>query len=174
MKYFVTIGDESHEVEVTGNHVTLDGRRVEADLKGLDGTSVHSVLMDGESHLLRARRMAREHWVLDFAGRRVEAAVVDERAQAIREMTGAATGPSGPRPIKAPMPGLVVKVEVEVDQEVAAGQGLVIVEAMKMENELKAEAPGKVAVIHVGVGDAVEKDQILLDFHAIEEDGSDG
>jgi biotin carboxyl carrier protein len=45
---------------------------------------------------------------------------------------------------------------------------------MKMENELKAEAPGKVAAIHVAVGDAVEKDQVLVDFQAIEEGESDG
>jgi pyruvate carboxylase subunit B len=174
MKYFVTIGTESHEVDITGNRVTLDGREVQADLQGLDGTSVHSLLMDGESHLLRARRIERERWVLNLAGRRVEASIVDERTRAIRQMTGAAAGPSGPRPVKAPMPGLVLKIEVEVDQEVEAGQGLIIVEAMKMENELKAEAPGKVAAIHVAVGDAVEKDQVLVDFQAIEEGESDG
>ena len=68
--------------------------------------------------------------------------MVDERSHAIREMTGSVAGPSGPRPVKAPMPGLVVKLEVAVGDEVVAGQGLVIVEAMKMENELKVEAPG--------------------------------
>jgi pyruvate carboxylase subunit B len=72
------------------------------------------------------------------------------------------------------MPGLVVKIEVEVGDEVRAGQGLVIVEAMKMENELKSEGAGRVAAIHAGVGDAVEKDQILVDLDSLEEVGSDG
>jgi biotin carboxyl carrier protein len=174
MKYFVTIEGETHEVEVIGDRVTLDGRRVDADLQRLDGTSVHSLLMDGESHLLRADRVEKERWILNLAGRRVESTIVDERTRAIREMTGAAAGPPGPRPLKAPMPGLVVKIEVEVGDEVRAGQGLVIVEAMKMENELKAEGAGRVAAIHAGVGDAVEKDQVLVDLDSLEEVGSDG
>jgi pyruvate carboxylase subunit B len=67
------------------------------------------------------------------------------------------------------MPGLVVKVEVEEGERVEAGRGLVIVEAMKMENELKAEAAGVVSRIHVEAGQAVEKDQILVDLAAPEE-----
>ena len=64
------------------------------------------------------------------------------------------------------MPGLVVKVQVEEGDHVEVGRGLVIVEAMKMENELKAEAAGVVARIHVEPGQAVEKDQILVDLAA--------
>ena len=81
-------------------------------------------------------------------------------------MTGSAGDTLGPKPLRAPMPGLVVKVEVGEGDEVTPGQGLVIVEAMKMENELKAEAPGRIGRILVAEGEAVDKDQILLDFEA--------
>ena len=64
------------------------------------------------------------------------------------------------------MPGLVVKVEVAVGDRIEAGQGVVIVEAMKMENELRAEAPGVVAHVHVRPGQTVEKDQVLIDLTA--------
>ena len=64
--------------------------------------------------------------------------------------------------LKAPMPGLVVRVEVEVGDAVAAGQGVVIVEAMKMENELKAPADGAVAEVRVEPGQPVEKGAVLL------------
>jgi pyruvate carboxylase subunit B len=60
------------------------------------------------------------------------------------------------------MPGLVVRVEVIVGQEVAAGSGLVVVEAMKMENELRAHSPGVVEQIHVAAGDRVEKGAPLV------------
>ena len=62
------------------------------------------------------------------------------------------------------MPGLIVKVEVRETDRVEPGQGLVIIEAMKMENELRAEASARVAKIHVVHGDAVEKGQLLIDL----------
>ena len=64
--------------------------------------------------------------------------------------------------ILAPMPGLVLKVEVEVGQAVRAGQGVVVVEAMKMENELKAPADGVVASIAVQPGQTVDKGATLI------------
>ena len=73
---------------------------------------------------------------------------------------------SGPKPLRAPMPGLILRVEVEAAQAVKPGQGLVIMEAMKMENELKAAAAGVIARIHVQPGQAVEKGAVLIDFEA--------
>jgi len=67
------------------------------------------------------------------------------------------------------VPGLVVKVEVEEGREVRSGDGLVVVEAMKMENELRAEAPARVKRIYVAEGETVDKDQVLIDFDAPEE-----
>jgi pyruvate carboxylase subunit B len=86
---------------------------------------------------------------------------VDERTRAIREMTGAGEE-EAQKVVVAPMPGLVIKVEVEVGQQVRAGQGVVIVEAMKMENELKAPADGVVARIEVEPGRTVEKGATLI------------
>jgi biotin carboxyl carrier protein len=91
---------------------------------------------------------------------------VDERTRAIREMAGVKEGTRGPKALRAPMPGLVVKVEIREGDAVVEGQGLVIVEAMKMENELKAEGEGRVARILVEPGQAVEKDQVMVEFEA--------
>jgi len=71
------------------------------------------------------------------------------------------------------MPGLVIKVEVQEGDAVVGGQGLVIVEAMKMENELKAEGEGRVARVLVAPGQTVEKDQVLVEFES-PEDASEG
>jgi pyruvate carboxylase subunit B len=94
----------------------------------------------------------------------VSAEVVDERTRAIRALTGRSGAAAGPRPVRAPMPGLVVRVEVEAGQSVVAGQGVVIMEAMKMENELRAETGGVVARVHAVPGAAVEKGAVLVEF----------
>lgn len=166
MLYFVTVGERTFRVELGPEGVSVDGAPVTTDLAHVEGTELRSLLLDGTSFRLLAARQERGTWELHLRGRRYAAEAVDERTRAIREMTGASGGPTGPRPIRAPMPGLVVKVDVEVGDRIEAGQGVVIVEAMKMENELKAEAPGVVAHIHVRPGQVVEKDQALIDLTA--------
>jgi biotin carboxyl carrier protein len=66
--------------------------------------------------------------------------------------------------LRAPMPGLIVRIEVEVGHEVKRGDGLIVIEAMKMENELKAPYAGKIKSINVLQSQAVEKNQVLLEF----------
>jgi pyruvate carboxylase subunit B len=164
MRWFVTLGERTFEVELRPDGVRVDGTPMEADLAHVQGTGLHSLMLDGSSYRLLASPSGGGKWEMHLRGRRFRAEAIDERTRVIREMTGAAAGPAGPKPIRAPMPGLVVKVEVEEGEAVEAGRGLVIVEAMKMENELKAEAAGVVARIHVAAGQTVEKDQVLVDF----------
>ena len=80
----------------------------------------------------------------------------------------------GPSALRAPMPGMVIKIEVEEGQQVSAGQGLVIVEAMKMENELRSPGEARVGRILVEEGTAVEKDQVLMEFSPLEGGGEGG
>jgi len=171
MRYFVTVGGRTVEVDLGTEEVRVDGTAAEVDLSRLPGTGVYSLVLDGRSHQLHARRDRPGTWELHLRGRRVRTEVLDERTRQIRELTGAAEGPGGPRPVRAPMPGLVVQVEVEVGQVVGPGDGLLVVEAMKMENELRAEAPATVKEIHVRAGDPVEKDQVLVEFQAPSEEG---
>lgn len=174
MIYHVTIGERTFQVDLGSGGVTVDGVAHEVDLVRIEGGPVRSLLLDGASHRVSARRLGRETWDLHLRGRRVRADVVDERTRAIREITAAAGGGAlGPRPIVAPMPGMVVRIDVEVGDTVRAGQGTVIVEAMKMENELKAEADAVVSRILVSEGEAVEKDQLLVDLDPIPEEGED-
>jgi pyruvate carboxylase subunit B len=171
MIYHVTIGGRRLAVELGGDGVTVDGKPVSPEFERLDDGSVRSLLIDGVSHRIVARRTGSERWDLHVGGRRVLAEVVDERTRVIREMTGAGAGPKGPKPIVAPMPGMVVRIEVEEGEVVQAGQGVVIVEAMKMENELTSEGPGVVTRVHVAEGQAVEKGQPLVDLGAVEGEG---
>ncbi len=164
MRYYVMLAGRTFEVELGPEGVRLDGERLDTDLAQVSGTGLRSLILDGESYRVLAQRNGGGLWDLHLRGHRYRAEAVDERTRVIREMTGATAAPDGPRPVRAPMPGLVVKVQVEEGDRVEAGRGLVIVEAMKMENELKAEAAGVVARIHVEPGQAVEKDQILVDL----------
>ena len=106
----------------------------------------------------------RGRYTLWLDGFRYEVEALDERTHAIRELSSATAGPAGPAPLKAPMPGLVVRVNVAVGDTVAAGQGLVVIEAMKMENELRAQAAGRVKSVLVTPGTAVEKGTILIEL----------
>jgi pyruvate carboxylase subunit B len=164
MRYFVKVADEEWELVVEGDRIQVNGRVVRARI--LDGPSGEPVALelDRGTHALVAGPPGTEGRVIHLDGRRHRVEAETERERRVREMQRVSAGSRGPRPLKAPMPGLVVKVDAEVGQSVRAGQGLVIVEAMKMENELEAEADGVVAEVHVVPGQAVDKDQVLLEF----------
>jgi biotin carboxyl carrier protein len=162
MRYYVTIAGREIEVDLTGASPVVDGTPVEAHLAALPGTRTRHLLVDGRSHALSAEPGDRTgRWNIAVGAERFTADAIDERTRAIREMTGGADEVAD-RTLIAPMPGMVLRVEVEVGQAVKAGQGVVVVEAMKMENELRAPADGVVASISVRAGATVEKGAVLL------------
>jgi pyruvate carboxylase subunit B len=168
MIYHVTIGGRGFEVDLSAEGIRVDGRLVEASLSQADDSPVGALHLDRSAYPLIARRTAKGRWTLRMRGAAIEAEVVDERTRAIRDMAGVGAGPAGPRPIVAPMPGMVLRVEVREGDHVQVGQGVVIVEAMKMENELKAAASGIVTRVHIEEGQPVEKDQVLVELAALD------
>jgi pyruvate carboxylase subunit B len=161
--WFAEIGSETYEITLAGDKVFLNGQAVEAQLQPL-GTR-------GEA-LLRTKGRSREVfatwkeqlWTIEVGGRTHTVRVQDERSRQIEQLAG--TGPSITREniLLAPMPGLIVRVEVENGQAVLEGAPLVVMEAMKMENELTAKASGTVAVIEVQEGETVNKNDVLVRF----------
>jgi len=169
MKYFVRLAERTIEVEVLGGAVRVDGETLDAHLAAVPGTPLHHLLLGGDSWTVSAQALeGMGQWALGAVGERVEVEAVDERTQAIRTLTGKKGGPSGGGVVKAPMPGLVVRVQVTEGQKVAPGTGLVVVEAMKMENELKATHPGIVKKVHVAPGAIVEKGAPLVTLESVE------
>ena len=165
MKYVVKVGDEDIEVSLDGDVAAVDGATHVAHVTDVEGTPVRMVTIDDEVHRVVARRgPTRGRYTLWLDGFRYEVEALDERARAIRELSGATAGPTGPAPLVAPMPGMIVRVAVQVGDQVQAGQGLVVMEAMKMENELRATAAGTVKAILAGAGTAVEKGAVLLEL----------
>jgi len=102
--------------------------------------------------------------MLGVAGERVAVEVIDERTRQIQALAGVRPVAGASGTVVAPMPGLVLRVYVVPGQQVAAGAGLVVVEAMKMENELRAHRAGVVAKVHVEVGQVVERGAPLVTF----------
>ncbi|MFP4623421.1 MAG: acetyl-CoA carboxylase biotin carboxyl carrier protein subunit [Gemmatimonadota bacterium] len=164
MRYYVSIGGREFEVDLRTDVPTVDGEPVDARLTRIPGTPMRHLLTDGRSHGLVARSVETGRWDIHVNGTRFDVEVVDERTRAIRAMTGEGAAARGPRPIRAPMPGLVVRVEVQEGDTVRAGQTVAIVEAMKMENDLKADADGVVARVAVEAGEPVEKGAVLVEL----------
>ncbi|MEX2526062.1 MAG: acetyl-CoA carboxylase biotin carboxyl carrier protein subunit [Gemmatimonadota bacterium] len=180
MKFYVHAGDDSYEIRAnlgSGTpEVEVDGQRQPAALRAAEAWAPASggrrVARLGHQWLpFAARRKDDGSWELEVEGERHLVTVLDAGEEAVREARKASGVDSGPAPLRAPMPGLVVRVEVEVGQEVKPGDGVLIVEAMKMENELRASSVGRVLAIHVSPGDAVEKDLLLVEFEPLAEPG---
>ncbi len=165
MKYIIELNGDRREVELNGPAAKLGELEVPVNLAAIEGTPIRLVTIGEEVHRVVMRRTgARGCYTLWVDGYRFEVEALDERTRAIRDITAAATKPSGPAPIIAPMPGLVVRVNVAVGDVIAAGHGAVVMEAMKMENELRATAGGRVKAVHAEVGTAAEKGTILVEL----------
>ncbi|MGH7520779.1 MAG: acetyl-CoA carboxylase biotin carboxyl carrier protein subunit [Gemmatimonadales bacterium] len=162
MKYHVTLRNRTYVIDVEGGAVTVDGERLESHWAGIPGTPLIHLLLGKESWTVACQELEGRRWALGAAGERFEVEVQDDRSKQIEALTGQGRKVVAGGVVKAPMPGLVVRVEVVQGQAVELGAGLVVVEAMKMENELRAPSPGVVEQIHVQAGDRVEKGAALV------------
>jgi pyruvate carboxylase subunit B len=165
MKYFVTLRARTYEIDVGGGRVTVDGEPFEAHLAAVPGTPLYHLLLGSSSWTVAAQTLdglAPLRWALGAVGERFEVDAVDDRTRQIQALTGRGRAAVGGGVVKAPMPGLVVRVEVTVGQRVEVGAGLVVVEAMKMENELRAQRAGVVETVHVAAGQTVDKGASLV------------
>ena len=164
MKFFARVNGREIEVEVDGDRVTVGGLPVAAALVPVPGTPLRHLVLDGRSFALPIVAGGRGEWMLAPHGERYDVEVMDERTRHIRSLTGAGGKHSGPATLRAPMPGLVVRVQVDVGQRVTPGMPVIVLEAMKMENQLKAPSASVVTAIHVAAGEAVEKGRVLLEL----------
>ena len=164
MKYVVQLNDERKAVTLGADGVRYeDAAPLDAELSDIEGSPIRMLKIGTRVYrVVVQRRQGRGRYTLWIDGYRFEAEALDERTRAIRDLSAASTGPVGPAPVRAPMPGLVVRVNVKVGDAVQAGQGLVVMEAMKMENELRATAAGTVRSVEVTPGTAVEKGALLV------------
>lgn len=166
----IRLGGRVFELDRAGDALTLDGEPLAASFEKLSPNSGLLVL-DGRPHVVSFQRehattkAGGEHIRITTGGVTQEVVAKDDTALLLDRFGFDDAGSAAEREVHAPMPGLVLHVFVEVGQGVAEGQGLVVLEAMKMENELRSPRSGKVAAIHVAPGDAVGKNDLLIELN---------
>ena len=161
MKYITTVENKQFLVEIIDDkHVSVDGKVYEVDFESVSGQPVYSLIVDGKSHESYVAQQE-DIWQVLLRGRLYPVTVEDERERRLRAAAGS-IAETGDFHLKAPMPGLVVAIPVEEGQEVNKGQVLLILESMKMQNELKSPRDGTVLRIKVKAGESVEQKQTLL------------
>jgi biotin carboxyl carrier protein len=168
MTYDVVVDGQLHRLELTQGeeltpgermwHCKIDGKDVAVDA-ALTARDVLSVLVDGKAYEIKRERSLQGeiHMILGSARYAVE--VRDPRS--LRTRRGAAGAEAGPQKLTAPMPGKIVRIAVHSGEEVKAGQAVIVMEAMKMQNEMKSPKDGNVQKILTSEGSTVNAGDTL-------------
>jgi biotin carboxyl carrier protein len=162
MKYVTTIDKREYIVDIIDeHHVSVDGMIYQVDFMPVGDQPVYSLIVNGES--VDAHIYPNEDtWQVVFRGSLFSATVEDEREKRLRAALAGRVAEHEDFHLKAPMPGMVVSIPVNEGQLVQKGNVLVILESMKMQNELRSPRDGKVIRVRVKVGDRVEHKETML------------
>lgn len=165
MKYFVNVNGRDIEVSLEEEEGKLfatldDGKRHRIDYAEVDGLGQYAVSIDARSYAASIDGELGKYTV-GLAGEVFQIKLEDERERAAELLTRGPGG-GGTRVLPSIMPGVIVKLMVAEGDKVEANQPLLILEAMKMQNEIRADSPGKVKKIHVQPGQAVAGGDSLI------------
>jgi len=162
MKYISTVNEVEYLIEIIDErHISVNGRMLTVDFNPVSGQPVYSLLVDGQSAEAYVYP-GEEKWEVLLMGRQFPVMVEDERDRRLRAAAGGSVSETGEYHLKAPMPGMVVSVLVKEGQVIEKGQVVLILESMKMQNELKSPRAGSVGRLRVKAGESVEQRQTLL------------
>ena len=162
-KFQAEIGGRTIDVILDGDYVSIDEHRVSFSHEALSETRL-SLIVDGRSFSVVVLLEEDGSYRVSVGGREFSVHLKDERDLLLERYGLATSEAAGTQAVRAPMPGLVLSIAVEPGQPVSKGMGLAVLEAMKMENELRAEHDGTVKAVHVAPGDAVGKNDLLLEI----------
>lgn len=162
MKYIATIKDREYTIEIDPDKgILIDDEPQEIDFRQLPSGGVTSLLMNHRS-ISAVVEERTGHWEVLIEGELYAVQVQDERAYRLERMRSSGLTIDGEAIVSSPMPGIIIAVPVAVGDVVRNGDKVVILESMKMENELRAPCDGIVTHIHITAGASVEKDQPLV------------
>jgi biotin carboxyl carrier protein len=173
MKYITRVEDQEYTIIIDqDDQIIVNGQVYQIDFQQLAEGGMLSLLLNNRS--LEAIVEEREDaWEVLLRGELYTVQAQDERAYRLAKARGQATEASGEALVKSPMPGIIIAVSVEPGQTVKKGDQVIILESMKMENELRSPKDGTVLRVHVAAGASVEKDQILVTIGDAEADLAD-
>lgn len=162
MKYITTVNSKEYSIELLDDkQILVNGEPYELDFQMLGSGGLVSLLLNQRSFEAAVDEHD-EGWQVLLHGEVYEATVQDERVYRLAQARGELAADTGEVQIKSPMPGTIVKTPVQVGDVVKQGQTVVILESMKMENELKATRDAVVLALKVSPGQAVEKNELLV------------
>lgn len=162
MKYIAEINGEQYRINLSPDQqVEINGEPHRINFDSVGEQMTYSLLVDGQSfevNLFQEDGL----WEVVMRGRRYTVRVEDERERLLREAAGSSTLQKGKICLEAPMPGLVIEIPIREGDSVGEGDVLLILESMKMQNELRSPREGTVIRIRVQAGDSVDQKQTLL------------
>ena len=161
MKYFAGVGDHTFEIEINEDGVVVDGEMITVDLRQSGVSQLYSLLLDGASFEILIEE-TQQSYDVTLRGEQFRVQVEDERTRRLNAGRQGPALPQGDLTVRAPIPGLVVQVLVQDGDEIIEDQPLMILEAMKMENEIRAMRSGIVRKVEVSAGQSVEQDAVLM------------
>jgi biotin carboxyl carrier protein len=162
MKYVTSIDGHEYLVDIIDeHHVSVDGVVYDVDFMPVGDQPVYSLVVNGES--VEAHVYPNEDvWQVLFHGTLFTVCVEDEREKRLRAALAGRVAEHEDFHLKAPMPGMVVFIPVQEGQQVKRGDVLVILESMKMQNELRSPRDGRISRLRVKAGDRVEQKDTML------------
>ena len=162
MKYVTTIQGREYNIDIIDEHqVSVDGVTYQVDFMQVGDQPVYSLVVDGKS--FDAHVYPNEDtWQVLFHGSLFTASVEDEREKRLRASLAGKVAEHEDFHLKAPMPGMVVSIPVQEGQEIQKDDVLVVLESMKMQNELRSPRDGRVIRVRVKAGDRVEHKETML------------
>jgi biotin carboxyl carrier protein len=162
MKYITIVSGQEYEIEILDEYrIVVDGEEFEINFRSINGQPVYSLLLNGKSYDAYVYE-SDEGWEVLHRGTLYQSCVIDERDQRLRTAFANGLAQTGEFYLKAPMPGVVIDIPIQDGQEVLEGDVLLVLESMKMQNELKSPQAGRVSSIRVEVGEYVERRQTLM------------
>lgn len=166
MKYKINVNDSlAHEVELADGRFIINGEPVDADTAFISGERYH-IISGSRSFMMEVLKndIQEKKFTINVNGNIYQLKLDDELDMLLDKMGMSAGSKSKADNVKAPMPGLVLRILAEPGQAVNKGDSLIILEAMKMENVIKATGPGTVKAICVNEKDTVDKNQLLIEM----------
>ena len=161
MKYFAAVNGQEYEVEIEGGQVWVNGEIIDVDLSQGGVPELYSILLDGASYEVLVEEQ-RQEYAVTLRGQQFHVQVEDERTRRLNAGRKGPLVPQGELVVKAPIPGLVVKVLVQEGDDIPEDHPLIILEAMKMENEIRSLRAGIIRSVDVSAGQRVEQGAALL------------
>ena len=167
MNYLVEIDDKIFDIDIDMNNgkymVMREGRELPVRLQRIGSSNIYSFIVNNNSYDFEIHCQSDIYSVL-HNGKVFQCKVADKKLAEIKGLLGVHDTIEKDAELRSPMPGLIVEIRIKKGDVVKAGQGIIVVEAMKMENELQAQYDCKVKSVRVKEREAVDQNQVLVEF----------